>query len=457
MHDDKWDENIKHLLNDMEEDYDPASWQKLSDRMESMDLEEADRLFDQTVKEKLEPYQTVSGPDQWEVLEQKLNTTERRRRNIVTTKSLEGIILILTFFTLWNFRVHTIPEIEVDETYVNNILNQNELPALISATLDHTYALEEGIFQKQILISIEEQRAEDLKLNISSTINSDQRLIKNNYLNPFLAIGKMDVIPVVKIELSFVPKLKIEPFEIPIIAIANIPFILANVETDETPFDGWNIGMSQSFDVNFVNSDITLGYLGDQIRSGLTGHSITITTSYRKKFVEIGTGIGYSAKSFAPGLHTHYQKASANSSAFLQSQLDEVTFKQIFVPLTVKVFVAPMHKTSFYVTVGVVANALLETDYTIQRSIQANVRPASDPRVNIIDLNRPPEGLAHGGTLKDNFFATGLIGFGVQSYLNNGVSWFVQPQYQHTLTKDINEIANEINTLSISAGLQFRL
>ena len=73
----------------------------------------------------------------------------------------------------------------------------------------------------------------------------------------------------------------------------------------------------------------------------------------------------------------------------------------------------------------------------------------------IVDLKNLPLGLAEGGTFEENLYVSGIIGFGVQSYLKNGVYWYIQPQYQHSFNTEINQLVSKINALSVEGGIKF--
>ena len=217
--------------------------------------------------------------------------------------------------------------------------------------------------------------------------------------------------------------------------------------------DGWSIGLPISTDINFINTSFNVSYLRSQLNNDLSGNTIGLTASYRKGVLEVETGARYSVKRFAPGLVSY---TPASSKSFLRDELDEAKFKQIQIPLIAKIYASPNRNVSFYGMTGIATNIILDLDYTISKSIQANARPSSLAFVDAIDLKNLPDGLAEGGDLHDNLYMTAIIGVGVQYHMSNKLGWYFQPQYQHTLTNNINEVASKINSISLEAGLKYK-
>jgi len=181
MHDDKWDEEMRKLFNEVEGEYDPASWEKLSERMDAMDDDEADELFDHTVKGKLEPFEVSSKP-QWEQMEAALITHEERRKKVIASKSLEGIILLLVFFTLWNYRSHTVTDVSLDNAYVHTVKAESEIIENVIADINHTPATQASISSasKEVTTAVFAQKKAAFYNNLIS-----------DYLNPVESVSKV--------------------------------------------------------------------------------------------------------------------------------------------------------------------------------------------------------------------------------------------------------------------------
>ena len=72
-----------------------------------------------------------------------------------------------------------------------------------------------------------------------------------------------------------------------------------------------------------------------------------------------------------------------------------------------------------------------------------------------IDLSSLPNGLAEGGSFSDNTYLTAIVGFGYQAQLKKYASFYLQPQYQFTITDGANDYIRKVHTFNIEAGLKF--
>jgi len=219
--------------------------------------------------------------------------------------------------------------------------------------------------------------------------------------------------------------------------------------------DGWTLGVPLSLDVNLIDSDINLDNLRNQIRSGQAGTSVGVTFGYRSGGYEFESGLKYSRKRFNPGRLTNYTNISNES--VLESSLDHLDIKQIQIPLLMKFHGPKPSKINVYAMAGLTFNAILINEYVIRRSIQPKANFRHDANANLVDFRRLSRGLSDGGTLKNNLYVSAAVGFGISSQVNPLMSWYVQPQYQHSFLVQLDDIVGKINVLSIEAGFKFRL
>ncbi|MEL6122955.1 MAG: hypothetical protein AAFR14_04480, partial [Bacteroidota bacterium] len=392
-------------------------------------------------------FQATGAEKHWEIFADQIDLFKSRREKVITSKILEMAVMSLLLFTLLNYRSYTLPQVELEENFMAQV--EQTLPAVAHlteiASLDVLPISNERVLSPVVLSDVQATSI-NIRKELSHSASSDLISLASQRLAPL----KDPLIEILPIEL-----IQMEPLAVEISSRGPEVHPITPDNSDRwNATNGWHIGMDQSFDANLINSDISLGQLRNQI-SGSGGHTVQILLGYRKGLIELNAGIGYAEKSFAPGRLTQYKKASANS--FLRSSLDEVNFKQMHIPLNARIYLAPKQKTSFYLHGGINANVLMETSYAVQRSIQPNARPSSAPGVDVIDLANPPKGFANGGGLADNFYMSGVWGVGVSSTFANGISWYVQPQFQQSFGAEINELANRVNTISIGAGVKFKL
>ena len=110
--------------------------------------------------------------------------------------------------------------------------------------------------------------------------------------------------------------------------------------------NGLWLGVPFSYDINMINSPIDLSYLRSPFNSSFNGHSVGLTVAKRWKHVEVGSGIIYSDKTYAPGALKNYFKSSSNS--FLESTLDQADLTQVQIPLFLKVHAPSLLRSNLY-------------------------------------------------------------------------------------------------------------
>lgn len=463
MHEDRFDDKIRELLNGAHEDYDSTSWDDLSQKMDLQSEEvssEDPGGFIPIVKEKLGEQRAEVQEEHWETLKTELDYIQERRERLYIVKALEAAIVLLLVFTYFNFKWHS-KDIQVNQEYFAEIQESIQNPETISADL--VLAANQGLTSSPNSLYSSNSVSVDPVASIPAMRYSSIVLnpVKLDFSNSLLTMGKDAVSGIQKnnsTENAFLSKLPIEAFstDIPKLKVPSLTVIEDLIpDNSQNQISGWTVGIPFSYDVNFVNTDINLGYLSNQIKSGLAGRSIGLTLGYRKHNIEIETGIEYSEKRFVPGQLTNYSESGRNSS--IESQLGNMVMHQFQVPLLAKIYASPNRKSSLYAVAGFAVNAITTNSYNISRRIvqSTKVRLEESPLAKIIDFQKLPQGLAQGGNLSDNIYMTTILGFGIQSHISNEVYWYFQPQYQHSFTSDINELVTKINSLNIEAGIRF--
>ncbi len=459
MRNDRLDDKIKELLNNTQEDYDTSSWDKLSQRLDNdSDLIDASSEdFIPIIKEKLENQKASVPEEHWSMMSSELDYIEERRRRLYIVKFLEAAIILLLVFTYFHYTWYG-PAVEMDMAYIEDIKTSSEDPTKVSAMLgfsdvqrdkELTIGLDKVVTSLRPLIA-PPSTIGGLELQLDMTVSPAS--LAEQYTST-VKVSPLEDINVDRLRSSAkaVISLDIEPLNVD----PELPYLVM-AETEDTKVytdQGWSIGLPISYDVNFINTNLNLGYLSNQIESGLGGRSYGVSLGYRLKNIEVESGLRYSEKTFVPGRLTSYTQTSEVS--FLENRLDNMVIKQVEVPLLFKFYAAPVRNTSLYGMLGVGINAIAHNQYQINRTIQTKARLSTAPTSDIVNLQELPQGLIRGGSLKDNLFVTGVIGFGIQSALTPEVNWYLQPQYQHSFTGQINQIVDRVNTLSIEGGVKF--
>lgn len=465
MREDRIDEEIRRLLQEATEDYDESSWEKLSQRIDAEDLSTTDDAeFDDQVKYKLERHTIPPSEEHWQVFNEELDRLEQRRRRVYVIKVLEAtifLLLVMTFLNYTQFR----SKVDINNDYISQVQKESADINAAQASLAQPIApktlsdlASSGDVQNRLAQrgseSVRVWLAEDhetkrvafLPLKSISALSSGNHQIRKVLEELLLEANQ---------SYAVVPSLDIGELSVSrdLPSLASLP--VEEVEKENNT-DGWSFSLPISYDVNIINTQLDLDYLSHQIESGLAGQSFGARVGYRKGAVEIGSGILYSKKAFVPGRLTSFSKAS--NVSFLRNQLREMYIRQMEIPLHAKVFMAPpQNKASLYVLGGVSTNFIIHNQYLIDRTPTESGSLSKAPNVDLIDLQNLPRAIVQGGSLADNVYLTGMIGLGVEARVSEKIRWYIQPTYRHALTGQLNPLVDRISTLSVEAGVTYKM
>ncbi len=451
MQGDRFDDKIRELLNGVHEDYDNASWDALSERMDREEIPAPhEETFIPVVKQKLHNHRVTVPEEHWTSLKSDLDYIQERRERLYIIKALEAAIVLLLVYTYFNYQGFS-TEVDMDLSYIEQVQEDNSKPQMIEASISLNQETSDQDFVEvklnQVILHSESSIIKLPFSTLAQAASTREKKFIHSVPNP-----SIEVIPSTTLALLSTAEIGNLSTGRSLPAVPERAPFVAYKEVDISQ-EGWSIGLPFSYDVNFINTDINIGYLSNQIKTGLAGRSFGVSVAYRMNKYEIESGLRYSEKTFVPGQLTNYAKSGVNS--FLESQLDHMVIKQLSIPIFGKIYASPYKKATLYGVAGISINTIIDNVYAIRRTNQIKARLENAPTTDVVDLKNLPRGLAHGGSFEQNIYMTGVVGFGVQSYLTNGVNWYIQPLYQHSFKSEINQLVDRINTLSIEAGIKF--
>jgi len=465
MREDRIDEEIRRLLQEATEDYDESSWEKLSQRIDAEDLSTTDDAeFDDQVKYKLERHTIPPSEEHWQVFNEELDRLEQRRRRVYVIKVLEAtifLLLVMTFLNYTQFR----SKVDINNDYISQVQKESADINAAQASLAQPIApktLSDLASSGDVQNRLAQRGSESVRVWLAEDHETKRVAFLPMKSISALSSGNHQIRKVLEELLleanqsyAVVPSLDIGELSVSrdLPSLASLP--VEEVEKENNT-DGWSFSLPISYDVNIINTQLDLDYLSHQIESGLAGQSFGARVGYRKGAVEIGSGILYSKKAFVPGRLTSFSKAS--NVSFLRNQLREMYIRQMEIPLHAKVFMAPpQNKASLYVLGGVSTNFIIHNQYLIDRTPTESGSLSKAPNVDLIDLQNLPRAIVQGGSLADNVYLTGMIGLGVEARVSEKIRWYIQPTYRHALTGQLNPLVDRISTLSVEAGVTYKM
>lgn len=484
---DSFDDEIKKKLDGFVELYDGSTWDRLSSFLDDMpnnipDSEAtiSEEEIESIVKEKLENHQESVQEKHWQQLKSELDELDARKERLWTIKLIEATILLLLIYTYWNFASYPHDLLDGYQEEINVEIDQNifasetssssnsaDLASKTSKELGNNFSIKNDRFSQINAASINNHRLSGI-LSLHSE-EQFQSFIQVESEHAIIGLDKLDrnrVTPADATQLitatdefisanTFTPvvaSLAINPLMVSKIETKMMTEPLAEIVATNIHKGLWiTVGFSK--DVNLINSSVNVKSLQTHVNSGLYGTSLSLLASYQMKSLEFETGARFSQKNYFPGLITSFTKASSNT--YLETQLDQIAFNQLQIPIVAKIHALNETTDNLYALGGIAVNMIMDYDYSVQKKVQASSRVASLVSNNTNDLSSLPNGLAEGGEFSDNTYLTAIVGFGYQAQLKKYASFYLQPQYQFTITDGANDYIRKVHTFNIEAGLKF--
>jgi hypothetical protein len=488
MEDKELDKIIRERMEDYAEDYDPRSWQSLSDRLDSDAYDDVvsegeDELFDETVRSAVEGFEEPYQSSTWPILLSKVHAIEAFEFKVVLTKSLEGIMIFLILFAGMRFIPALGPgyaEIKKEALLspVNGANGQIELiDPSPSPDLDG---------QKKNIFAEEDNLSTTLKQNIGFDLKENESISGSKQIpeseGRTLSSRNSNVVSPVSYAASLA---EVEPaphlmgVQLSHASARKVSQIIPG--QDPKPLDvqkrlwtrgvkppiaaGWSIGAFAATDFNHIITPYDEIYERAGYEQYRLGYGGGISLQYGTRTVRLETGLGYSSKHYAPPKVVEIFRGDQYNE-FYSVSLENIELNTLSIPFNVHYTTNPKSRWQVYMLGGLTVNLVVETDYDkTQEAIYALSLPTGGPetKVNLsrsarIDKKDFNKGLFQGGSLNDNNFVTFNAGVGVERIIDSKWSVYAQPTYHSNLFgTGLGPNNDKIHIFSLFMGARMRL
>ncbi|MBK7869834.1 MAG: outer membrane beta-barrel protein [Saprospiraceae bacterium] len=487
------DQIIKDKLNQLRVDFDATAWDAFEQKL---DAEEAgvpqteDRWMDEVVFEKLHKMGAGDRASKWELLAARLDEDSRVRRHLLRTRLMGTALIFLILFTFVQYfgqqtpvrlfregiatlipslkeRSENITEISKQQPLASNNITNN----VNSSNSKESTLLNATLANRNADDSAELNKKSPSKLGLSPSL-------------PAMAAKAQLKEPAISIDNPAQP----QPFEeIPAPAerenlLAEIDRIMlaelaANGGEESYPRllnpirskGGVFVSMFGSADYNHILTPSALDEAGNVVDKSFEryelGYSGGLMVSWEKNRWEIGTGAIYTAKEYEPRPLVYL--GGSLSGGYYGESFKLVELDMLQLPLQVRYNFIKKNKWRAFVTSGLSLQVALQANYYLEEekfpSAQRPPKPSPDGGfVTQGDAKKKvlSKGWFEGGSLLDNGYITGNVGFGLEYFITERLGLFTQPTYHHSLdyfTKGFGPDQDRINTMSIFTGVRVKL
>lgn len=503
---DQLDNIVRNKLNQLHVEYDPASWEKLEQKLateEASVLLPAEHLLDELVSEKMHQIKVGNQANQhWKILAARLQEEGQVRRRLVLYKFMEASLVLLLLLVAapylyhpatfdanknkgvnkTNFNPKGTPVVMVEDEGCE-VRNNNDI---VNRTIDNSKkptSNSNSIANKKIIsgqstsftnndaantITIQEQ-------TIAASITSPpQHYLESPALNnkplqkqyPYYTTSELQLN---QIELNLLDALDgIRISELQYKAAKDYTMLIQPVKKRPR----FIIGMFGSADYNRIITPHSSQ--GDQALEKLAryalGYGGGITAGLDLGRWEINTGAIYTSKQYEPRPVLY---VSGNlREGYLLEGIKHIQLDVINIPFHLRYNFIYRDKWRAYATAGVSLQVAFQnnyfiTDQTAFKEELHSIGVSSDPQNQVIAHNKSrldsdalPKGFLEGGSLWQNGYLTGNFGVGLERYITGRWSLFAQPTYHHSLqyfTHGLGPDKDRIHTMSFFTGVRVRL
>ena len=438
-------------------------------------------FFDSAIKNTLEKYSTSLPQQNWSLLLRLFNERNQRRHMILKVKSMELAVLVL-FFTVmyrWPFGHgkyyntaenhlrayynssafddtiislhHTLPAMMIVHTVKTiNKKNQHQMPSREKTT---TYTSNEkkitvlsglpSIDHHVVSISLAESIQPYIEKEPIEFDLSNHTTLVDNINPPFTPLSELRTI-------------SHEPYTEYAISI---PMQSAELKTSR---EGYYMNMWTGLDFNSINTPFDKVYSVASYERDALNNNIGVAIGKKTNNLQFEIGGQYTRKSYVP--EKIVESYGRSGDIFFEKSLDEISFDALTLPLIMKYKPFNFRNVHPYLVVGSAMSLIAFANYDIKEYIREDASAIGNnrmlPTYPRLENKTFSKGLFEGGHFKDNYFISGLIGFGVETSLYNNVSTFIQPLYQRQLFSNdigIGPNKDKKHTVSLQFGIQYML
>jgi len=469
-----FDQLLRERLEKLEVPFQPDHWEVLSDRLDAEEAGTPDPemgRLDDVVFERLNSYTPANSPRDWDKLVDRLDANQRLLDRVRAYKLLEATLVaaLLLLFLRWPAPQHSLaslpipvpaehPQLERAAPAVVPTAEIFEVSTVASLAGDELYRTGDATLPSPVTEVLPGTQATTPAVLPEAPLSQ---------LSLVLPAFRLPVQPDLQREnqaAGFVDQLPVQPGLLALNERA-LPGQIQPVPATQT--HALSISMYGGVDYNRIitpsqepsiekNGDVTDGYDGfDRFALGYGGG---VSMGLGMGRWEVGAGLGYVAKQYAPIPLTFKTGAF---SGYTIEMLQNVELNIINLPIHTRYNFMDRGRWRLYGQLGASMQVAFEANYYVSyprlEGLPSRVRQTPTQTSVVGDRS---DGLFQGGNFWENAYMTANLGLGLERNVADRWSMFFQPTYQHTLgyfTDGIGPTSDRIHTMSVITGIRVRL
>lgn len=439
--------------------------------------------IDKLAREAFENFETEFNPEDWKLMEEKLNKKEHLMPYIWLYKGTEIMVFLLILFTAFNFwnsyketktnateltfadsktaksditeksKANSLNIAENENKLTNNIQQSKTGQEIVNSISNNNSRSTKSVNQSNSIL----KEANNALLNIENANNLENaKLADNTVNNSIVAESTNGLNTSANSELNNETFLNAKTINIP-----SLSFEQKKLNPGDGVEEGKGFGIKTNFkfpkiyrrqqratfyagaDVNFNNS------LG-QGKLGLSVGAL-IEQEISDRFA-VRSGILMNRKSFENVFEKTYVNPIDENSIILSEINQKTTVVMLSLPVFLNTVLYRDEKWKLSLSTGFAAGML--SNRFVSGTQRSTISQASGTLTNISQLNAGsyPKGVLQGGLASQNFFMSAAIGADVERQLGDRITLFVQPMFSQNLNKI--ESTEMYRQITLNAGIK---
>jgi hypothetical protein len=472
MQDKDLDKIIADKLGELDVPYPANSWNALADKL---DADHAVDQFDDQVRQRLTDVEVPYQSSYWDRFAQQLEQDNRLRKRFLRYKLTEALLVLLILVTF----VHI---------FSNPVGVQKLLPvgSLMKTTVE-SESISTLHFSNSNPSTTNNYLVSNAIISVQNTAVDDATIIDTPNTSLLATTAPIAALP--NQALSHVQSIipiedkRLGTITSPTIEEARTVLLPTDVAATSialqapTPNKQFRIGMYMTSNIDQVKTPYDDIFDLAPITQYVTSYGGGVSLGWKKDRIEIETGFGYSHKQYAP---------ADNSAVRYNNTVEDlrnIELNLVHIPIQVRYNAIQKEKWHVYVLGGTSVHLAVQANYDVSRidvlsllisdpnsniNIQQDVKLSphqetvfdeqgqpSEPASTKLKSKRFPNGLLNGGNYRDNSFYTLTMGAGVERYLDERLSVFLQPTFRQDIPvigKGLGPNEDRISTVELMVG-----
>lgn len=457
---DRW---IKGELENHEATRPEAAWDRFASRLDASDAQESESAqFDTAMKDKLAHFEASYQEQHWKLFSRKLEEHVQKRARMLQLKVVEGALLLLILLTLWNLH-------STDTLLPSSGQPIAQMPSSIQddspGMSDHKMPAEQRINpDTEVINSIVSETSPPPRPSRATAMLPLTRQVRQVSLNrnqeDLVRFNEPTPNTTLQAENTFRHSIDIldpiasqEPAPLESL-VPDPPSIAPGIRSSHPRH---KVSMAIHGDLNYVMTPydqllVKNGY--DQLVSGYGG-----TIGYLREGAAWSwrANMAYSRAYYLPKPYTEVFDGDLQRGYFAET-IRDIELNMISLSLQVQWTLKRRNQWHSYIVLGGTGHLAFQANYDRKQSYipGADPNPGGTPEPQTqskTSQKRYADGFFEGGSLAENSYMTLDLGFGLENQLNQRVSVFIEPVYQHNpFKKSLGPNNDRINTLSTALG-----